>query len=125
MLELRIRACHVQGAFAARANRPSPVSKKHPLDGPSSFNYERLSHPPATFRQEKLKADVRLPAARRFIAERKLNEAFDGDLGQIGIVVQGGLHNNLIRALQILGLADLYGASRVPILALNVVYPLA
>jgi indolepyruvate ferredoxin oxidoreductase alpha subunit len=38
--------------------------------------------------------------------------------------VQGGLYNNLQRALQVLGLADAFGASRVPILALNVVYPL-
>jgi indolepyruvate ferredoxin oxidoreductase alpha subunit len=124
MLELRIRACHVQGAFATRANRPSPVSKNHPLDGPPSFDYERLSHPPATFRQEKLKADVRLPAARRFVAERRLNETFDGDVTEVGVIVQGGLYNNVIRALQLLGLADLYGASRIPILALNVVYPL-
>ena len=124
MLELRIRACHVQGAFATRANRASSVSKKHPLDGPPTFNYERLSHPPATFRQEKLKAEVRLPAARAFIAAHKLNETFDGDLTEIGILCQGGLYNNLIRALQMLGLADLYGKSRVPIFALNVVTPL-
>jgi indolepyruvate ferredoxin oxidoreductase alpha subunit len=124
MLELRIRACHVQGAFATRANRSSPVSKKHPLDGPPSFDYERLSHPPATFRQEKLKADVRLPAARRFVAEHRLNETFDGDVPEVGIIVQGGLYNNVVRALQTLGLADLYGNSRIPILALNVVYPL-
>jgi indolepyruvate ferredoxin oxidoreductase alpha subunit len=124
MLDLRIRACHVQGAFAARANRAPAVSKKYPLDGPPAFDYERLSHPPATFRQEKLKADVRLPAARRFVVERKLNETFDGDLSEVGLIVQGGLYNNLVRALQILGLADLAGRSRVPILALNVVYPL-
>jgi indolepyruvate ferredoxin oxidoreductase alpha subunit len=42
--------------------------------------------------------------------------------------VQGGLYNNLIRALQMLGLADNLsderGGCRIPILALNVVYPL-
>ncbi len=124
MLELRIRACHVQGAFATRANRASLVSKKYPLDGPPTFNYERLSHPPATFRQEKLKAEVRLPAARAFITAHKLNETFDGDLTEVGILCQGGLYNNLIRALQMLGLADLYGNSRVSIFALNVVTPL-
>jgi indolepyruvate ferredoxin oxidoreductase alpha subunit len=124
MLELRIRACHVQGAFAARANRASLVSKNHPLDDPATFEYERLSHPPATFRQEKVKADVRLPAARRFIARQQLNETFDGDVSEVGLVVPGGLYNNLVRALQTLGLADLAGHSRIPILALNVVYPL-
>ena len=123
IVDLRIRACHVQGRFEARDNKASALSKRH-RGGPADFNYERLSHPPATFRQEKVKAEVRMPAARRFIAEQKLNEVFDGDLAEVGVIVQGGLYNNLMRALQTLGLADPFGASRVPILALNVVYPL-
>jgi indolepyruvate ferredoxin oxidoreductase alpha subunit len=36
----------------------------------------------------------------------------------------GGLTNNVMRALARLDLADLYGATRVPIYVLNVVYPL-
>ena len=36
----------------------------------------------------------------------------------------GGLTNSVLRALARLGLADLFGASRVPIYVLNVVYPL-
>jgi indolepyruvate ferredoxin oxidoreductase alpha subunit len=124
ILDLRIRACHVTGSFAARANRAPAVSSRHRLEGPPEFVYERLSHPPATFKQEKLKAEVRLPAARRFIAAQRLNEIFPGTEEDVGIIVQGGLYNNTIRALQLLGLADDFGASRVPILALNVVYPL-
>jgi indolepyruvate ferredoxin oxidoreductase alpha subunit len=125
MMELRIRACHVRGAFVAKANRAPAVSTRNRLDGPPrEFVYDRLAHPPATFRQEKLKSDVRLPAARRYIAEHKLNEAFDGPERDIGLIVQGGLYNGLLRALAMLGLADSFGASRVPILALNVVYPL-
>ncbi len=124
IVDLRIRACHVQGHFRATSNRPAAMSKRHPAQGPAPFNYDRLSHPPAIFRQEKLKAEVRLPAARRFIAEHKLNEVFPGDLDDIGIIVQGGLYNNLLRSLSLLGAADPFGASRVPILALNVVYPL-
>ncbi|HMA88177.1 MAG TPA: indolepyruvate ferredoxin oxidoreductase subunit alpha, partial [Burkholderiales bacterium] len=124
MLELRIRACHVQGAFVARDNRAPAVSGRHPMDAPAAFNYDRLSHPPATFRQERLKADVRLPAARRFVHEHRLNETFDGDQSDIGLIVQGGLYNNLLRALRLAGLADYFGACRIPILALNVVYPL-
>jgi indolepyruvate ferredoxin oxidoreductase alpha subunit len=123
IVDLRIRACHVQGEFATRANRAAALSTRH-RGAPAGFNYERLSHPPATFRQEKHKAEVRLPAARRFIAEQKLNEHFEGDLREVGLLVQGGLYNNLQRALQTLGLADPFGASRLPILALNVVYPL-
>jgi indolepyruvate ferredoxin oxidoreductase alpha subunit len=38
--------------------------------------------------------------------------------------VQGGLYNLTIRALQQLGLADVYGETAVPIYVLNVTYPL-
>ena len=124
MMELRIRACHLHGSFVARDNVAPAVSTRHQLDGPPAFNYDRLSHPPATFKQEKLKAEVRMPAARRFIAEHKLNESFAGDEAGLGIICQGGLYNNLQRALHLLGLADDFGNSRIPILALNVVYPL-
>ena len=124
MMELRIRACHLHSSFVARDNVAPAVSTRHKLDGPPAFNYDRLSHPPATFKQEKLKAEVRMPAARRFIAEHKLNESFAGDEAGLGIICQGGLYNNLQRALHLLGLADDFGNSRIPILALNVVYPL-
>ena len=125
MMELHIRACHVRGSFVSKANRAPEVSTRHRLDGPPrEFIYDRLAHPPATFRQEKLKSEVRLPAARRYIAEHRLNEVFPGELRELGIVCQGGLYNSLIGALRTLGLADSFGASRIPILALNVVYPL-
>jgi indolepyruvate ferredoxin oxidoreductase alpha subunit len=123
-MDLRIRACHVTGSFATRANRAPAVSTRQRLSAPPEFVYERLSHPPATFKQEKLKAEVRLPAARQFIAEHRLNEVFEGAEQDVGIIVQGGLYNNVLRALQGLGLADHFGACRIPILALNVVYPL-
>ena len=124
MMELRIRACHVRGSFRTKQNVAPAVSMHHRLDGaPKEFIYDRLAHPPATFRQEKLKSDVRLPAARKFVLEHRLNEVFGGS-EDVGIVVQGGLYNTLMRGLQALGLADAFGASRIPILALNVVYPL-
>jgi indolepyruvate ferredoxin oxidoreductase alpha subunit len=100
------------------------VSRKALLAEPASFDYEKLAHPPATFRQEKLKTDQRLPAARRFIVERGLNEIFAGKREDIGIIVQGGLHNALVRALQQFNLADAFGDAEFPILALNVTYPL-
>jgi indolepyruvate ferredoxin oxidoreductase alpha subunit len=125
MMELRIRACHVRGSFTTKNNQAPAVSKREKLDGPpKEFIYDRLAHPPATFRQEKLKSEVRLPAARKFIAEHKLNEVFPGTEDNLGIIVQGGLYNGLLLALKTLGLADAFGASRIPILALNVVYPL-
>ena len=38
--------------------------------------------------------------------------------------MQGGLYNSLLRALERLGLADVYGRSRVPLYVMNVAYPL-
>jgi indolepyruvate ferredoxin oxidoreductase, alpha subunit len=124
MLELRIRACHATGEFAAKDNRKGVVSGLDKLAGPPRFNYARLAHPPVTYSQEKLKVAQRLPAARAFIREHKLNEVITGDLADIGIVVMGGLTNSVLRALERMGLADVFGASRIPMLVLNVVYPL-
>jgi indolepyruvate ferredoxin oxidoreductase, alpha subunit len=124
MLELRIRACHVTGEFAAKNNRRAANSRLDPIAGPPRFDYSRLAHPPVTFVQERRKAEERLPAARAFIRQHKLNEVFAGDLSDIGIVTMGGLYNSVLRALQRLGLADIYGAARVPVYCLNAVYPL-
>jgi indolepyruvate ferredoxin oxidoreductase alpha subunit len=123
MLELRIRACHVQGSFRTKSNVAPRFSRKSFLENPE-FDYSRICLPPATYAQEKQKIEVRWPAAVRFIRERKLNEVFPGDMTGVGIVCQGGLYNAVIRALQTLGLADAFGASRVPIYCLNVTYPL-
>ncbi len=123
MLELRIRACHVQGSFKTRKNQAPQFSKKAFLQNPD-FDYGKICLPPATYAQEKHKVDVRWPAAVHFIRERKLNEFFDGEQKDLGIVCQGGLYNAVIRALQMLGLADAFGASRVPIYCMNVTYPL-
>ena len=123
MLELRIRACHVTGEFTAKDNRAGKFSGLN-RSVPAPHEYRRLSHPPSTFAQEKLKVEERLPAARQFIRDHKLNEFFAGDLADVGIVVMGGLYNGLMRALMRLGLADLYGETRIPIYCLNAVYPL-
>jgi indolepyruvate ferredoxin oxidoreductase, alpha subunit len=124
MLELRIRACHATGEFIAKNNRKGTVSGLDKLPGPPRFEYGRLAHPPVTFTQEKMKVEARLPAARAFITRHRLNEKIDGDLTDIGIIVMGGLTNSALRALERVGLADVFGISRVPMLVLNVVYPL-
>jgi indolepyruvate ferredoxin oxidoreductase alpha subunit len=124
MLELRIRACHATGEFTAKSNRKGVVSGLDKLQGPPRFEYGRLAHPPVIFTQERLKVEERLPAARAFIREHKLNETVSGDLNDVGIIVMGGLTNSVLRALERMGLADVFGASRVPMLVLNVVYPL-
>jgi indolepyruvate ferredoxin oxidoreductase alpha subunit len=123
MLELRIRACHVTGAFEAKDNI-SPAISELSRTSPAPHNFTRLSHPPVTFVHEKLKIDQRMPTARDFILREKLNEIFPGDLKDIGVIVQGGLYNGTLRALERLGLADTFGECRVPVLCLNVTYPL-
>jgi indolepyruvate ferredoxin oxidoreductase alpha subunit len=125
LMELRIRACHVRGSFVAHDNRPPAISKQHLMQEPATFDYMRLAHPPVTFVHEKRKSEERLPAARRFITEHQLNEHFEGGQHQhLGLIVQGGIYNTLIRTLQQFGLADAFGDSSVSILVLNVTYPL-
>ena len=134
MLELRIRACHVQGSFVARDNVAPKVSMKEILAEPAPHRYDHLAHPPATFAHEKRKYDERMPAARECIRRLGLNEVFEGKVsggkvsggrhGDVGIIVQGGIHNALMRALHELDLADVEGNSDLAVLNLNVVYPL-
>ena len=123
ILELRIRACHVRGRFECKDNVRPRISTRTPLAEPAGFDYARLAHPPVTFGHEKLKVEQRIPAARRYIVEHRLNEVFEGPL-DVGLVVQGGLWNALVRTLQQLGLADAFGRSALPILALNVTFPI-
>ena len=123
LLELRIRACHVRGSFECKDNVAPALSTKHLIAEPAAFDYTRLAHPPVTFGHEKLKVNERLPAARRYIVEHRLNELVPGQHQGVGLIVQGGLYNSLMRGLQQLGLADAFGASELPILVLNVTYP--
>ena len=125
MMELRIRACHVRGEFQAKNNQAPLLSKKNLITEPAGFDYMRLAHPPVTFAQEKRKIAHRLPAAREFIAANNLNEHFPGTRHKhLGLIVQGGLYNTLIRTLQQFDLSDAFGVSSLSILVLNVTYPL-
>jgi indolepyruvate ferredoxin oxidoreductase alpha subunit len=123
MLMLRIRACHVYGHFKTKSNRRPAFSAADALAAPAR-DYSRIILPPSTYAQEREKIQVRLPAALRFVAERGLNEVIDADASDIGIVLQGGLYNNTLRALELLDCADAFGSSKVPLYLLNVTYPL-
>ena len=123
MMEYRIRACHLYGQFECKDNIKPAISRHHLLSEPE-FDVNRICLPPATYAQEKHKIEQRLPAALAFIQEHGLNEIFEGEFKEIGLICQGGLYNTLIRALQQIGLADAFGTSRVPIYVLNVTYPL-
>jgi indolepyruvate ferredoxin oxidoreductase alpha subunit len=123
MLELRIRACHVYGSFKTKANLRPAFGLKDALEHPVR-DANRIALPPMTYAHEKEKIEGRWPAAVKFVAEHGLNEFFDGDADDIGIVLQGGMYNGVVRALERLGLADSFGNTRVPLYALNVTYPL-
>ena len=123
MLELRIRACHVHGHFTARGNKRPDFTLADALENPRR-DLGRIAMPPMTYVHEKDKWEQRWPAAVKFIEQRGLNEFFDSEASDIGIVVQGGLYNTTIRGLQLLGLADSFGDSKVPLYVLNVTYPL-
>jgi indolepyruvate ferredoxin oxidoreductase alpha subunit len=97
MLELRVRACHVYGRFAAKDNRrPSPTVQRA-LANPVR-DLERIVLPPANFLHEKEKIERRWPAAVEYVAKHRLNEWLGPAQGEVGIVVQGGMYNALLRA---------------------------
>ena len=122
MLMLRIRACHVHGQFVASANRTSSFSPGDALAAPHR-DTARIALPPATYVHEQEKIKERWPAALRYIVDNKLNEFFAEGADDIGIVVQGGNYNTLVRSLERLGLADVYGNSKIPLYVMNVAYP--
>ncbi|CDN50045.1 indolepyruvate ferredoxin oxidoreductase subunit alpha [Neorhizobium galegae] len=122
MLEVRIRACHVHGQFVAKDNQRPKFTLREALENPVR-DVNRIVLPPANFGQEKDKLERRWPAAVNFIRQKKLNEHFGPEEGEIGIITLGGLYNGVMRGLQQLGLADVYGNSSVPIYVMNVAYP--
>ncbi|MFK7754437.1 MAG: thiamine pyrophosphate-dependent enzyme [Sedimentitalea sp.] len=123
MLMVRIRSCHVTGSFDTRDNVPPPLTVKQAIANPQS-DFNRVVLPPMSYVHEQDKVKNRWPAAEKFIVEKGLNEVFGPAQAPLGIVVQGGMYNGVIRALQRLGLADVFGKTEVPIYCLNVTYPI-
>lgn len=123
MLELRIRACHLYGSFTAKDNVRPAYTMQDARNTPRR-DTDRIVLPPASYLHENEKIEKRWPAAIQFIENNGLNEFFDGDVDDIGIIVQGGMYNTAMRALQTLGLADAFGNTSIPVYVLNVTYPL-
>jgi indolepyruvate ferredoxin oxidoreductase alpha subunit len=123
MLELRIRACHVHGSFIAKDNQKPKFTVRQALENPVR-DVNRIVLPPASFMHEQDKINKRWPAAVKFIRDRGLNETFAGQHAHLGILLQGGMYNGVIRALQGLGLANVWGETLIPLHVLNVTYPL-
>jgi indolepyruvate ferredoxin oxidoreductase alpha subunit len=125
MLTMRVRTCHAHGYFVASDNKRPEFTLKDAIENPRR-DVQRMALAPATFLHEHEKIHERLPAATKFIREEGLNEFLGSECegARIGLMVQGGLYNTLIRALELLGLADIWGDARIPIYVMNVVYPL-
>jgi len=123
MLEVRIRCCHVYGRFQTKDNVRPAFTVKDAMENPMR-DTSRIVLPPASYLHEKEKIEQRWPAALRFIEENGLNEFFPGEARDIGIVMQGGMYNTAMRALELLGLADAFGHASLPLYVLNVTYPL-
>src|SRR5499425_2699246 len=120
---IRIRACHMRGTLRCKDNVKPAISMRAPLGQPS-FSLERINLPPFTYTMEARKFTERLPAARRYIVEHRLNEHLPGPESHVGLVMQGGLWNTVARGLHVLGLGDVYGRTPVPMLVLNALHPL-
>jgi indolepyruvate ferredoxin oxidoreductase, alpha subunit len=123
MLELRLRSCHIHGKFIAKDNVRPAFTLKDALENPKQDS-ARVVLPPASFAHEQEKIAKRWPAAVKFIKENKLNEVINDNGQPYGIILQGGLYNTVIRALQLLELSDVYGNTKIPLYVLNVTYPI-
>ena len=123
LLEVRIRSCHVTGSFTAADNLPPAMTVGDALQNPSR-DVSRIALPPFTYLHEQEKLNIRLPAAQSFIQQHALNELFGPTHGPVGIILQGGMYNSVIRALVRLGVADNSGESKLPLYVLNVTFPL-
>ena len=123
MLQVRIRSCHLLGEFTAKDNRRPAFSVREALENPRR-DVERIVLPPASFLHEQEKVNQRLPAAVEFIHKHALNEQFGPPDHTVGLILQGGMYNTVVRSLQRMGLANLYGDSDIPLYVLNVTYPL-
>jgi len=122
-LQMRLRACHVHGSFIAKDNRAPDMSLREAMENPTR-DTARVVLPPASFEHEQEKVRKRWPAAVEYIKQHKLNEVFEGERDDLGIIVQGGLYNSLIRTMERLGVADAFGGTQIPVYVLNVAYPI-
>lgn len=123
MLMVRIRSCHVTGTFKTSKNQSPALTMKDAIAHPQS-DFKRVVLPPWSYIHEKEKVENRWPAAEKFISENQLNEFFGPADSKLGLIVQGGMYNSTIRALQRIGLAGVFGETAVPIYCLNVTYPI-
>lgn len=123
MFLLSTRVGHIRGKITCKDNIQPKISMLSPLNDLTT-DLNKIPLPPFTYEQERNKFSKRIPAARQFIVERRLNEIIEGNDQTLGIITHGMIFNSMMRCLYNLGEANLYGESRIPILNLNVIHPL-
>ena len=98
MLEVRIRACHVHGQFVAKDNKrpPSRCARRWKIRRATST--ASCCRPPPSCTRRRSSSSAGRPRSNSS-RSRKLNEFFGPNDGEVGIIVQGGMFNGVIRAL--------------------------
>jgi indolepyruvate ferredoxin oxidoreductase alpha subunit len=120
---LPTRVANLKGSIPAGQNRPPGLSALKPLE--QSFrDPASVTLPPWSRLHERKKAGERLPQARRFIYQRRLNKLIGGCPDRFGIVAHGALANLVVRCLSHIGLSGRDGALDVDLLALRALFPL-
>jgi indolepyruvate ferredoxin oxidoreductase alpha subunit len=122
---VRTRVGNMAGAMRTLDSHPPAISTKQPLQAIVQTP-ETVPLPPFSQVQEKDKAQRRLPAAESYIEANHLNELIPGEAdGKRGIISHGLVTDLVLRGLERLGEADTTGRSRIPILSLHALHPLA
>jgi len=122
---VQTRAANMKGSVECGDNVEPAISMTKPLDAlrrdPQTIPLGKPAHD-----QEHAKYTQRLPAARQFVLEHGLNELFPGSgaASCAGLITHGVVFNTTMRALYMLGEADLRGQASLPVLQLNVISPL-
>ena len=124
MLMLRIRACHVYGRFTAQGQPQAGVLGGRCAGAAAARlrpHHSAAVDVCAGEGEDRAALAGRAALHRRARPERIHRRA---SVPTSASSLQGGLYNNTLRALELLGCADAFGTSRVPLYVLNVTYPL-
>lgn len=121
---LRTRTGNLKGTIRCRENRAPAVSTQRRLKTLQTVR-ANIPQPPFSFVQEEDKFDHRIPAAQRYILEHGLNQVrLSGSPEAPALITHGAIGNSMLRALQLLGLADGAGQGDFSLLWLHVIEPL-
>lgn len=123
MFLLSTRVAHIRNRMVCRDNVMPRISTLNPVEELIA-DIEKIPLPPYTLEHEKKKYHKRIPAAVEFIHSFGLNELFEGENSQIGIITHGSIFNSVMRSLYYFNESDIFGKTNIPVFNLNVTYPL-